>query len=91
MTTSQDFVAICRKIVADKQALLVKSSKKEGFLVREDSDKRPPAGYFFVDLFSASALVQVLDALNDENRAKLAMLAETDPVKAISVAFKLCK
>jgi len=88
---TQAFVAICRKIVEEKQALLVKPSKKGGFLVREHTDDRAPAGYFFVDGYSASALVKVIDALSDENRAKLTDLAERDPAGAIGVAFKLLK
>lgn len=89
---TQDFVSVCRKIVAERQALLVKPSKKGGFLVREDDGiKRIPAGYFWVDAFSASALVTALDGLNADNARTLAALAEANPLKAITVAFKLCK
>ena len=41
-----------------------------------------------VDTFSASAITQVYDALNEQNKVKFVLL----PVqKAASVAFKLCK
>lgn len=41
-----------------------------------------------VDLFSASAIVQVYDAINEANRAKLVSF----PVaKVADISFKLCK
>jgi hypothetical protein len=41
-----------------------------------------------VDAFSASAIIQVYDALNEENKAKYASLSIP---KMASIAFKLCK
>ena len=47
-----------------------------------------------VDLFSASAIVQVYDALNEENRAKFAALIGKGPAgvaRAVEIAFSVMK
>jgi hypothetical protein len=41
-----------------------------------------------IDAFSASAIIQVYDALNEENRAKFVGLSISHMA---SIAFKLCK
>lgn len=67
------------------------------FRVRKDGsgelDVRPwghgsKRGWTLMDTFTASAIVAVAKALNDENRAKLAKL---HPVRAAIVCFKLVK
>ena len=45
-------------------------------------------GWFYVDLFTASAVCAVHDALNDKNKAKLEALAIP---KAAHVAFRLVR
>ena len=41
-----------------------------------------------IDLWSASAVTQVYDALGDENQAKYGTMIEKDVVKAANVAMK---
>ena len=42
-----------------------------------------------VDLFSASAVLSVLDALGPENQAQFTQIIESNPAQAATVAFKL--
>jgi hypothetical protein len=42
-----------------------------------------------VDMFSASAVVQVFDALSPENQAKFGQIVESNLTQAVDIAFKL--
>lgn len=81
-------IEVARKVVAEKSAYLVRPMKgHEG-----QYDAKPwsgnKRGWMFVDLFSASTLVAVYDAINAEDQAKLDSF---ELPKAIAIAFKLLK
>lgn len=81
------FIDICRQGVERHGAQLIRPTKgRPG-----EYDAKPyftgnKRGWVCLDAFSASAVVSVHDALNETNRAKF---AATDPLRAISIAFKL--
>lgn len=80
-------IDICRKIVAEHQCHAVRH--REG----SEYDAKPYGtgnhrGWLLIDGFSASAIVQVYDALNAENKVKFSGL---DIAKMAKVAFKLCR
>jgi hypothetical protein len=78
-----------RKVVAEKQCALIRPRKdapneydfKEAFQGKKK-------GWFYLDLFSASAIAKVYDAINESNQAKLAAL----PIQRIaSICFQMVK
>jgi hypothetical protein len=84
-----DAIEICRQIIEDKQCYVVRPKKD----ILAEYDAKPygsgnKRGWTYVDLFSASAVLNVYRALNPENQSKFAAL----PIeKMCRVAFKLCK
>jgi len=44
-----------------------------------------------LDMYSASAILAVYNALNDDNKKKFEDVIERNVLKAASIAFKLCK
>lgn len=80
-------IEVARRVVNEKSA----------YLFREKADGSYDAKLFFagskrgwtcLDLFSASALVQVYDAVNEQNKEKLLSLPLA---KAVRLAFKCIK
>jgi len=47
-------------------------------------------GWFYVDTFTASAVVSVFDALNEMNKEKFSMLLDKNPLRGCEIALKLC-
>lgn len=44
-----------------------------------------------LDMYSASAILAVYNALSDDNKKKFEEVIERNVLKAASIAFKLCK
>ena len=83
------FIEICRKIVSEHQAHVIRERKGEP----NQYDCKPwgegkRGGWLLIDGFSASAVVKVYDALNDDNKAKFLKLK---PLVAVNVSFKFIK
>ena len=96
-----NFIEVCRKVVTD--GLLVARPVGGGeFEVRdwterdvrseqdeaEGTDNRDHS-WTFVDGFSAQHVIAVYDGINDENKSKYLAIANANPAKAVSIAFKL--
>lgn len=82
-------IEIAQKVAAEHQAVLFRERKGEP----GQYDIKPlftgsKKGWVILDGFSASAIVQVYNALNETNKAKFAALPL---VKMATVAFKLIK
>lgn len=82
-------IEVARKVVAEKQAHLFRERKDAtGQYDAKSYDGGSKRGWVILDGFTASAIVQVHDALNEQNRAKYAAM----PIqKMAAVAFKLMK
>lgn len=82
---------------------LARKTKEEGvhvFRPRKDQpgqyDAKPyftgrKSGWVILDSFSASAIVAVHEALNDENKTKFETVGARSIVKMASIAFKFVK
>lgn len=80
-------IEIAREIVETKTCHLVRPRKDEpGEYDAKPYDTGSKRGWTYLDLFSASAVVQVYDALGPANRAKYAAM----PIAAmVPLAFKM--
>jgi len=83
-------IEVARLIVDTKTCHLLRPRKGEYGqydvkVFHQGGNKR---GWAFWDLFSASAVVKVYDALSKENRAKYESM---NPLRMVDVAFKLIK
>lgn len=80
-------IEVCRKIVTEHQCHVIRHRGGTEY------DAKPwgtgnHKGWVIVDAFTASAIVQVYDALNNDNKVKFFAL----PIdKMAKVAFKLCR
>lgn len=82
-------IEAARKVVSEKQCHLLRPRKDSaGEYDAKSYDCGSKRGWFYLDLFSASAIVNVHDALSEQNRAKFAAMPLP---KMASVAFKLIK
>lgn len=81
-----DTITLARRVVAECQCHLYRY--RDGEMQAREYGAGKKNGWTALDLFSASAIVQVYDALNETNRAKYGAL---DPYKAATVAFKLTR
>lgn len=89
-------IEIAKQIVETKGALLVRQRKAtqngRRVIVAGEYDSKPyfdhgnRRGWVLFDLFTASAVVQVHDALNETNRAKFAALPL---LRMVDVTWKL--
>lgn len=86
----QEWLDAARKIVAEKQygVVMLDNGRHIGSDRRLTRRSKYRGKVTLLDLFSASALVAVHDALKPENQEKLLSL---DVVKACQVAFKCVK
>lgn len=83
-------IELARMVTTTRTAHLFRP-KREGALgydAREYHVGGNKRGWVLLDLFSASAIVAVYDALNEANRARYATMP---PQRAAVVAFKLVK
>lgn len=82
-------IEVARKVVAEKQAHLFRERKGEpGQYDAKPYGGGSKRGWVILDGFTASAIVQVYDALKPENQAKYAAF----PIqKMAAIAFKLMK
>jgi hypothetical protein len=82
------WLEVARAITAEKSAQLVRPRKDapgQYDAKRYEGSKR---GWIWLDLVTASMLVQIYDALNEVNRAKFAGLPL---LKAVNVGWKLVR
>lgn len=78
-------VEISRFVLENGCSIVRPRKDSEGYDVKVGGKKK---GWFYLDSYSASAIVKVYEAINPENKVKFASL----PVlKAAEIAFKLCK
>jgi len=80
---------VCSKIVTDKTAMCIRSRKD----APQQYDVKPmftgnKHGWTLLDLFTASAINSVANAINDINRDKLNSLP---PLRAAEICFSLLK
>jgi hypothetical protein len=84
-------IEVARTVTEQKQCHLARARKEQTPGEPIQYDCKPTftgshKGWFYVDLFSASAIVQVYDAINEENKVKYGRLPLP---KMASIAFKL--
>lgn len=80
-------IEICRKIIAEHQCHVVRHRGGSEYDAKAWGTGNH-RGWVIVDAFTASAIVQVYDALNVDNKIKFSGLTLE---KMATVAFKLCK
>jgi len=78
-----------RKVVNEKQCVLLRPRREEPLQYDcKDAFTGKKKGWFFLDLFTSSAIVKVHEAINETNQAKLEKL----PIQRIaSICFQLIK
>jgi predicted RNase H-like nuclease len=84
-------IDVARAVVEQKECHLARVRKSQTIGEPIQYDCKPTftgshKGWFYVDLFSASAIVAVYDALNDVNKAKYSRLSLP---RMATVAFKV--
>lgn len=61
-----------RKVVAEKQCALIRERKDEPYQYDfKEAFQGKKRGWFYLDLFTSSAITHVYDAINEQNQAKL--------------------
>jgi len=83
-------IKVARLIVDTKTCHLLRPQKNESgqYDVKAFYGRGNKRGWAYWDLFSASAVVKVYDALSKENRAKYESM---NPLRMVDVAFKMLK
>ena len=78
-----------RKVVAEKQCALLRPRKGEPLQYDcKDAFTGKKRGWFFLDLFTSSAIVQVYEAISEANRTRLERL----PIQTIArICFQMIK
>ena len=76
-------------VYANRQCMLIRPKKGvEGEYDMKDAFMGKKKGWFYLDGFTASAIVKVYEAVNDTNREKLSRL----PIATLaSICFRMCK
>lgn len=82
-------IEAAREVTKHRQCHLVRERKgTPGQYDAKPYGEGGKRGWFYLDGVTASAIVNVYDALNETNKAKFSALP---PAKMAHVAFKLCK